>query len=83
MKTIRHKWNKTHFLEWTCDKCGMLKFRDNGITWYQRGDRTSIIDFGCIFMNESPKVRDYRVPRIDELDTDCMGNCFTDADPGL
>lgn len=19
----------------------------------------------------------------DELDTDCMGNCFTDADPGL
>ena len=21
--------------------------------------------------------------RYDELDTDCLGNCFSDADPGL
>lgn len=22
-------------------------------------------------------------PQIFDLDTDCLGNCFTDADPGL
>jgi hypothetical protein len=21
--------------------------------------------------------------RLDEIETDCMGNCFSDADPGL
>ena len=80
MKTIRHKWQLIGFLRWRCEKCGVVKLREDGITRFQVGDKITVGDPGCIFMNESCRVKGYEIP---ELATDCLGNCFTDADMGL
>ena len=33
----------------------------------------------------SPEIIKEKLPRLrtDEIETDCLGNCFSDADPGL
>jgi len=52
MKTIRHKWQPVGFLHQRCEKCPCEKIRINGYTWYQVGNRTSIIDPGCLLPND-------------------------------
>jgi len=53
MKTIRHKWVKTGFQRWICQKCKVEKYRYHKVTYFEKYFTTTY-DPGCILMNEKP-----------------------------